>query len=453
MPRINIKEDVLTTFAQFNATENSVLIPLFVTEEKLAGRYTTLNEFKRDFPTGEVELSQTVDTEGVFRATVTGGVVSYWTDLKERTGEQTTQYDEIVYFDKSYLMICELLSYGMTVVVKPILHQAPFTNEAEVVETIQTALSSAYADFKDKNLWNIKFVTSGAYPNAIYELTENNQPGVKGCYSGLRGVATNRKDCISLLEFERKLPFDVESTESSEDEPTLKKIVKGNLTGDDYEAAFYPWGVYNTNAAGLPNQVLSDMPACFGYLLAVAANAVSNSDWLANSGTIRGRVPNLSSLFYNVGESVMHFLQGDNDSSDNADLAVNPIMPVGTYGTRIWGNRTTGGIGVSDSYTNFLNVRILLCDIKKQIYHSSLRITFEPNDDIAWINFKKLNNTLLDQMQSGRGIQWYRWNKLTTDAKATLKALLTIKPIEALEYFDITVSLAEDGSASIEEVI
>lgn len=56
-------------------------------------------------------------------------------------------------------------------------------------------------------------------------------------------------------------------------------------------------------------------------------------------------------------------------------------------------------------------------------------------------------------MQSGRGIEWYRWNKLITEKKATLKALLTIKPIEALEYFDITINLSEEGSTSIEESI
>ena len=453
MPKINIEEKELTTFAQFNATENSVLIPLFVTvAQKTAGRYTTLSEFKQDYPTGEPRLADEVDSEGVFRVTnIEGGVVSYWVEQKNISAIQS---EEVVYFDKSYLMICELLSLGLTVIVKPIFHADRFNSEAEVITTIQTALTTAYDEFTDKNLWNIKFITSGAYPNAIYTSIENESSqlsySVTGCYSSLRSIANSRQDCISLLEFERVMPFDNEGDEG----PSLKSAISLVGAGSSYEAAFYPWLICNTNSSALENQTVSSMPACFGYLMAVANNAITNSDWLANSGTIRGRVPNLSSVLYNVGESAMHYLQGDNIvSSGNAEIAVNPIMKVGTYGIRIWGNRTTAGTGTGDNYTNFLNVRILLCDIKKQLYHASLRITFEPNDDIAWINFKKLNNTLLDQMQSGRGIEWYRWNKLITEKKATLKALLTIKPIEALEYFDITINLSEEGSTSIEESI
>ena len=143
----------------------------------------------------------------------------------------------------------------------------------------------------------------------------------------------------------------------------------------------------------------------------------------------------------------MHVLQGDTTTEDYNNIAVriNPIMDTGAYGIRVWGNRVFNGSAGVDAlkYSDFLNVRLLVCDIKKQLYHSALRMTFEPNDDIAWLNYKTLNNTLLDRMQSGRGIQWYRWAKLSTNEKATLKALLTIKPIEALEYFDITVNLTD----------
>ena len=455
MPKIIINEQELTTFAQFNATENSVLIPLFVTTPKDPGRYTSIGEFKKDFPVGTVTVAQSAegDSEGVRRATVAAdGVISYWKAVKTTisgSGSSTvTDKKEVVFFDKSYLMICELLARGMIVIVDPILHAGKFADEQDAIDTIQADMPGSINNFKDKNLWNIKFITSGAYPNAILGTdAQTGNDALIGCYTSLRGAAEARGDCISLLEFEEVLPFDYEGTsQSSEDLPTLKKVIMAANAGSKY----------TTSAAGLiDNQGISTMPACFGYLLAVAANAANNiSDWLANSGTIRGRVPNLGSLEYTVGEALMHYLQCEEayKGSSNSSLAINPIMPVGTYGTRIWGNRTTFSAGTTDSYSNFLNVRILLCDIKKQLYHASLRITFEPNDDIAWINFKKLNNTLLDQMQSGRGIQWYRWKKLITDQKATLKALLTIKPIEALEYFDITVSLAEDGTAEVEEM-
>ena len=458
MPRIIINEDELTTFAQFNATENSVLIPLFVTNDKEPKRYTSLSSFKKDFPIGTIKNDK--DSEGNYPINIEGGVVSYWIETKTFTEPDSSEekYREIAWFDKSYLMICELLSAGLVVVVAPITHE-PFEKESDIIEEIQNV---NFSSFGDKNLWNIKFITTGAYPNVLWTDSpeQGQEPGATGAYAGIRKVASSRGDCISLMEFPEETPFDKDaSSQSSESKKSLKDYIESIQAGAKCEAAFYPWGTYNTAAAGLSNQTVSSMPACFGYLLAVAINSLNNNaDWLANSGVIRGKVPGLSSLKYNIGESAMHYLQcdivseDDTDGDANTNMAVNPIMPVGTYGIRIWGNRTTASDGITDNYSNFLNVRILLCDIKKQLYHSSLRITFEPNDDIAWINFKKLNNTLLDQMQSGRGIQWYRWKKLVAGKKATLKALLTVKPIEALEYFDITVSLAEDETVEVEEL-
>ena len=101
---------------------------------------------------------------------------------------------------------------------------------------------------------------------------------------------------------------------------------------------------------------------------------------------------------------------------------------------------------------NFLNVRMLLCDIKKQIFHAAMRCTFEPNDDIVWINFKTLASSLLDRMKSGRGISWYKWTKEIAPRKAMIKATLTIRPIEAVESFDINIILT-DEEATIEEAI
>ena len=51
MPRINIVEDELKTFATFDATENAVVVPLFVTEESVGTkRYTSKAAFTSDWP-------------------------------------------------------------------------------------------------------------------------------------------------------------------------------------------------------------------------------------------------------------------------------------------------------------------------------------------------------------------------------------------------------------------
>ena len=152
----------------------------------------------------------------------------------------------------------------------------------------------------------------------------------------------------------------------------------------------------------------------------------------------------------------MNALQGDNASDVYAEyqlnVRVNPIMNTGNYGTRSWGNKTTyaGFSATGTKYTDFLNVRVLVCDIRKQLYHSSIKTTFEPNDDIVWLNFKTLTNTLLEKMKSGRGIQWYKQTKEKTSEKAVIKCNLEIKPIEAVESFDISITLTDEDLSAEE---
>jgi len=102
------------------------------------------------------------------------------------------------------------------------------------------------------------------------------------------------------------------------------------------------------------------------------------------------------------------------------------------------------------SYFSFLNVRLLVCDIKKQIFSAAAKITFEPNDTITWINFKMLANTLLDSMKDGRGLEKYFWEKLPSNQRATINAQLIIKPIEAVEFFTINIHLT-DEDVSVQE--
>ena len=192
------------------------------------------------------------------------------------------------------------------------------------------------------------------------------------------------------------------------------------------------------------------MPASLAYLAAFGSSVQVNADWFAVSGVIRGNIPDMVKPKFEIGERLMHILQGDTPVSGTTYLKVriNPIMDAGVYGHRIWGNRTANSLSSNDAqslrFRDFLNVRILLCDIKKQIYHAAMRNTFEPNDDITCVNFKKICNTLLDQMQSGRGIRWYSWRRVDTEQRATIKAVLTIQPIEAVEYFDITINLTDE---------
>jgi hypothetical protein len=93
--------------------------------------------------------------------------------------------------------------------------------------------------------------------------------------------------------------------------------------------------------------------------------------------------------------------------------------------------------------SSFLNIRQLCCDIKKTLYRAARRFTFEPNSDTLWINFKGAITPLLEEMKTNQGIRGYKIVKEATDQKATLKAVVKIIPIEAVEDFDLTVELSD----------
>ena len=93
--------------------------------------------------------------------------------------------------------------------------------------------------------------------------------------------------------------------------------------------------------------------------------------------------------------------------------------------------------------SHFLNIRQLCTTIKKQLYVSCRRFTFDPNSDILWINFKNSITPMLDRMKADQGIRDYRIEKIYTDKKATLKARIRIVPIEAVEDFIMEVSLED----------
>ena len=102
--------------------------------------------------------------------------------------------------------------------------------------------------------------------------------------------------------------------------------------------------------------------------------------------------------------------------------------------------------------SSFLNIRQLCNDIKKTLYVACKSITFEQNSDILWIKFKSMITPLLDQMQTSNGISGYKITKKKSMQKATLTAVIRIYPIEAVENFEITLELADEGTNVIDNL-
>ena len=115
----------------------------------------------------------------------------------------------------------------------------------------------------------------------------------------------------------------------------------------------------------------------------------------------------------------------------------------------MWGNRTACELGKEDEddgdlkASHFLNIRQLCTTIKKQVYVSCRRFTFDPNSEVLWINFKNSITPTLEKMKADQGISDYKFIKVATNQKAKLCAKIRIIPIEAVEDFDISLTLED----------
>ena len=201
------------------------------------------------------------------------------------------------------------------------------------------------------------------------------------------------------------------------------------------------------------NSDVVKFPGAFHYL-ACFMNSLRNgfAEWYAAAGYTRG----VSSYVIDhtsvkLGEIAINALEPrnlvDDEQKVQPKFACNVIANFrGSY--YLWGNRTAFGLksaaGGGDLVAHhFLNIRQLCTTIKKQVYVACRRFTFDPNSDTLWVNFVNAITPTLDAMKADQGIRDYKIIKVFTDKKATLKAKIRIIPIEAVEDFDITISLED----------
>ena len=314
-----------------------------------------------------------------------------------------------------------LISYNMA---KKLLE-----NGSQVLYETFTGIDkdTTFEHLKDKGKYPLRFICLGGY------VSEDSKTELE---AKIIDVAENRGDCIALIDI---LP-------KSETFNYLSDVqAKADACKNEYAAMFTPLCKFDFDEDNY-------YPGSFAYLLAYTESIKSNDSWFAAAGAVRGKVPGLASLSYEYGEKEVN----DNLYYTKANaVSVNPIMEVRPYGYLVWGNRTLAANGVDEvlesneekyatTAESFLNVRHICCEIKQQAYAAAKRMTFEPNSDITWINFKALITPLLDRMVSNSGIRGYKITKLETKVKGLLKCKIRIVPIEAVEDFDIVLELADE---------
>ena len=299
--------------------------------------------------------------------------------------------------------------------------------------------TTLFGKLTDRNQYHIGYITSGSYPTYEFETTTNNTH--KAVYNMLIAAAT-RGDATALIDHFNnthtvlEIYNDINKINDGTGLVQRQILVNNDASKAEdvrkYGAMYTPWATYTSTV--LNTQVI--LPGSFAYLISFANSIQTNSIWYAVAGVTRGLVPNLLQVNQTISGAV-----GDRIQNEEG-ISINPIMNIRPYGYCIWGNRTlneNNGLVAS----SFMNIRTLVNEVKKTVYSVAKSLTFELNNDVLWLNFKSQIEPLLDRMVSGNGLRSYKIQQKATTKRATICAVITLVPIEAVENWDITIKLTD----------
>lgn len=262
--------------------------------------------------------------------------------------------------------------------------------------------------------------------------------------------ASGRGDCVALIEVDESKYISGEGRPENRIVNAINEMADINADNGKYCACTVPSVVYKMTADERFDGN-KKFPGAFHYLACFDNSlGLGFAEWYAAAGYTRGVSSYIiDNTTVKLGEVAIQALEPRNikDQSAQPKFAVNVIANFrGSY--YLWGNRTCHPLGDAKGgndlvASHFLNIRQLCTTIKKQLYVSCRRFTFDPNSDVLWINFKNSITPMLDRMKADQGVRDYKIEKVYTDKKATLKAKIRIVPIEAVEDFLLEVSLED----------
>lgn len=265
-----------------------------------------------------------------------------------------------------------------------------------------------------------------------------------------------RGDCVALIEADEKAYVSATGVQTNPEVKIIEAINK--MTGINADnGKFSALTVPSVHYIMADNEIFGKnkkFPGAFHYLACFMNSLkLGFAEWYAAAGYTRGVASFIvDHTSVKLGEIAINALEPRNYEDPQSDwpkFACNVIANFrGSY--YLWGNRTAHPLGKKGSLdtgdlvaSSFLNIRQLCCTIKKQLYVACRTFTFDPNSDTLWVNFCNAIRPTLEAMKADQGIRDYKIVKVFTDKKATLKAKIRIIPIEAVEDFDLEVSLED----------
>ena len=392
--------------------------------------------------------------------------------------------------DPSYVYAKELICSGMPVYYDNVVNRLPDGSRGAVTVqhmydyllngTTVDGKEGPYYKLQDPNEYNVKYVTSGGYPLFEYTAgiapTDNPSPStpvpkpyepamnmMNVASTGLLGDTKNsddflgRGDIIALIDHtnnpSRSFTGDDSVWESLTGSSGAMEFWSDETLHCDpsYGVMFTPWFKYTTKFTQdyvvkndkkvATGSFVIKMPASFAYLIGLANSIKNFPAWMAIAGVNRGQVQNYTgrTTAQVLTNKIAQQFQFRQDKS-----SINPITEVRPYGQCVYGNRTLKEHENGLTATAFLNIRNLVCDVKKTVYRAAKRCLFEQDTDVLWINFKSMITPTLDQMVTGQGISAYKILRVPTNVKAKMEAKVILYPIYAIEDIEVTVVMRDE---------
>lgn len=438
MPSINITETQLGTANDLSPLSNAVFIVGFTSKSdapKVPTKCETKDQFTELFgaTAAAFEADQAYPT---YTASSTDG----FTANAIPSGNSTKMFNQND-ADPSYNMAISLLTLGLTVVYQCVLDSKGIVTIPTVEKLYSFVKSNTFEDtvLGDVGQYNVAYLTLGGYPSFEYKYSDGTVLADK-----MIACAQHRGDCVALIDATNNTQRAIGTNDATSVFKSAQSVTQNNDTIlGSYGALFYPY-------------VKNETPS-FAYLKCVA-NAAQNTDGvsaLATAGVNRAVVRGAKAE--NIVPTIPNSVADAYSTKKSGEIAINGITNIVPYGPTVWGNRTllknktTSSNGEYRQALSFLNVRVMVNNIKKYIRSVAQSLTFEPNNDILWVNFKAGISTYLDQLITGYGLSKYTIEKQDTKGKlATVKAKIKLYVIEAVEDWELELQVIDSTVTEVE---
>lgn len=326
----------------------------------------------------------------------------------------------------------ELLGLGYPVIYKKITQVSDMNSD------------TFWEPLKDKATYDFRFIISGLLSDSEQAISNRIIKVVDYDNTAENILNTGRGDAVALCDIDEAI---YNTSLNRADRAALLSALTGaanKVNKSKYAAVFAPTVCLLGTDSHYDNH---KFPASFYYLACFKYSLDHGfAEWYAAAGYTRGVCKyGIEAADINFGEYLINALEPRaKANTENAlDKSVNVVAKIrGNY--YLWGNRTAEALKNELQASHFLNIRQLCSTLKKQIYVACRRFTFDPNSDVLWINFCNALKPTLEGMKADQGIKDYKIVKLYTAKKAELKARVRIIPIEAVEDFDIEITLEDN---------